>query len=144
MYIKGKTTTDNSTYSGFLEPKLSMLESGLLIESGLCLTTNKQIPVNVINFSDHPVQVYEYKVLGKLYPIDNRCDDSYRSIKISDDKPAGVINDMHVNSKPTIQSEKWTQERVWTELQLNEIPDITEHESTELKDLFWKFHRCFS
>ena len=97
MYIKGKTTTDNSTYSGFLEPKLSMLESGLLIESGLCLTTNKQIPVKVINFSDHPVQVYKNKVLGKLYPIDNRCDDSYRSITISDDKPTGVINDIHVN-----------------------------------------------
>ena len=94
-------------------------------------------------FEDPPVQVYKYKVPGKLYTIDNRCYDSYRSNKISDDKPAGVINDMHVKSEPTIQSEKWTQERIWTELQLNEIPDIMEHESTELKDLFWKFFRCF-
>lgn len=143
MYIKGKTVTDRCTYSGFLEPKHNMLQSGLLVQSGLCLTSDKKIPVKIMNLTDVPVQVYKNKVLGKLFPIDNRCDDSYRSVVISDDKQAD-IHEIRVDKNDVTADQKWTKERLYKELNIDEIPDITDHEREKLKNIIWRYNHCFS
>ena len=145
MFITAYTKDySNSTGTGFLEPKMSLLESGLLITSGLCLTESKKVPVRLINFSDSPVQVYKHKVLGKLHPVNSTCDENYRSVTTFE-SPAAEVNTVHTTEPDSeITDNGWTQERLWSELRIDEISTVTETERDRLKTLVWNYRKCFS
>ena len=85
IFIKGcsrdPSIRENVTYSGFIEPNGDLLqEKGLWVQSSLCHTDNRRMPVRVANLTDSPVMIHKELVLGTLYPIDNNCDADYRGI----------------------------------------------------------------
>ena len=82
-FIKAKAVglDDNYPHAGFVEPKTKLLmTSCLLIESSLCHTDGKHLPVKVVNLSDEPVTLYKNKVLGTLSPVDIECDAIVRCV----------------------------------------------------------------
>ena len=100
MFIKAEAPDlemNEGSYSRFLEPKVNMLSNnGLLVDSPLCLTDNKSTPLSLTSLTDSPVTVYKNKVLGTLYPVDNKCDSDFRGVKKS---PAFLIELMHCERK---------------------------------------------
>ena len=152
MFIKAKTTSSeilpNYSYSGFVEPKVNLLlDQGLLIDSGMCLTNNKQLPIRIMNLTDSPIQLYKNKDLGNLYPIDINCDSDIRGVQpenATTDQVNRVTKDSLPTSKEENEAKEWTKTQLWNELRIDEIKDITEGERNRLKDLLWKYRQCFS
>ena len=149
MFIKAKAPDlemNEGSYSGFVEPKVNMLlNNGLLVDSALCLTDNKTIPLRLTNLTDSPVTVYKNKVLGTLYPVDNKCDGDFRGVKQVTSVPERV-NALQENAECTAKTPEnpWTKQRLWEELRLTEIVGISNDESHRLKDLVWRYKDCFS
>ena len=92
MFIKAEAPDlemNEGSYSRFLEPKVNMLSNnGLLVDSPLCLTNNKSTPLSLTSLTDS----VQEKVLGTLYPVDNKCDSDFRGVKKS---PAFLSELMH-------------------------------------------------
>ena len=150
MFIKAKAsdcvTSDNSTYSGFIEPKMNILaDKGLLIDSGMCLTDNRLLPVRVTNLTNSPIQLYKNKTLGDLYPVDSNCDSHIRGVtpsKITTETVNKIAEDVIPDTK--VKPKEWTQNRLWKELRIDDIKDVSEDEKRQLKDLVWRYKQCFS
>ena len=153
MFIKAKASdcemTDDYTYSGFIEPKINFLsDKGLLIDSAMCLTDNKLLPIRVTNLTDSPIQLYSPIQLGTLYPINNNCDSDIRGVQPTDTVTEQISN-ISQGQFPEKEDHKktrkeWTKEHLWKELRINDITDITEEERTQLKNLVWQYRQCFS
>ena len=149
MYIKAKAPDlemDESSYSGFVEPKVNLLlNNGLLVDSALCLTEGKTLPLRVSNLSDSPVTVYKNKVLGTFYPVDNECDQVFRGVKQCTTAPE-EMKSVHKITEAKIKEpdSPWTKHRLWDELKIADITGITRDEQNRLKDLVWRYRDCFS
>ena len=181
MFITATVTDFDRDYcsTGFIEPRINLLtEKGLLIDSSLCYSENKQTPVRVSNLNDIPIQIHKNKVLGKVYPTENKCDSTLRSIHLVDtnqndtekinlisevsdyripdtsdnisNPPANSpdshdnIPDPHVNTSDPPESKEWEQNQLWTKLRLDDITEVTEKERVHLKDIIWRYRKCFS
>ena len=61
MFIKAQIPTlgrDDSSYSGFIEPNIDLLDKGLLLDySAMCLTEYRTLPLRISNLTDSPVTV---------------------------------------------------------------------------------------
>ena len=151
MFIKAKAPDlemGDSSYSGFIEPKVNLLvDQGLLVDSAMCLTDSKTLPLRLSNLTDAPITVYKNKVLGTLYPIDSNCDNEFRGVKEST-----VIPDQVNSVKENPDSDRavkehenpWTKQRLWEELKIAEIRGISKEDRLRLKNLVWRYKDCFS
>ena len=141
MFIRGSVdkVDVNYAYSGYVEPQMSLLSShGILISSALCTTERGKIPVRVVNATDHPVTMYRNKVLGRLYPVNGKCDDLIRAVSLEKNQ-----EEVKSVDSPMVK-EEWSTDKLFKELRINEIPEISCSERHELKDLVWKYRHCFS
>lgn len=85
VFLRAKIAgvNDNHCYTGFIEPKLSLLASSeLMVESSLTHTDGKDLPVKVVNLSDKPAVLYKNKVLGSIYPVNSNCDTNIRRVVV--------------------------------------------------------------
>lgn len=125
MFIKAKIADHdidgNYSFSGFIEPKINLLaDNGLLVNSSMCLTENRQLPVRIVNLTDAPIHLYKNKVLGNLHPIDTtvtvtRTSDEYKQLKQFLDKLT-ALNQMKV---PMKQQKTWYKSKLWEELRID-------------------------
>jgi hypothetical protein len=133
-FIKCKADTDDFTYSALLEPKVNLIGKGLLVQSSLCLTDREVLPVKVINLNDTPVKIHNGKVLGNIYPIDSQCDKPFRSVLLTEisDQVIQESQDKEDTPSNTRKVPKWSKDRLFQELRIHEISDVTDDELSEL------------
>ena len=146
MFIRARASDCDAhqevTHSGFIEPNYNLLENqGLLIESSMCLTDNRLLPVRVVNLTDTPVNLYKNKVLGTLYPVESNLDANIRGVAPSQKVSETVCR---IQDTPQQPGSEWTKERLWTELRINDINNVTKEQKNRLKEVIWKHRKCFS
>ena len=137
-YILGGIPNQNLNIDGLVQPSNELTgTTGIMIAPSMVKVGKKGIPIECLNLSDKAVTIKQNQILGLLCP--------HSSInRISGVKINRLENDdCSINNIPQTGSLKWTQEKLFEELNINQL-DISEEQASRMKEIVWKYKDCFS
>ncbi len=154
QYIAGRLTATSSDYQGLTEPFYkTMAETGLLFANAVVHSNRRWVPIKCINATDEPVTIYRNKMVAFLQPLGDHEEISGVTVNIIDGcNPATVQTSVEGNWRRATengqreqQDDRWTEKELCERLRLDNLPaKMTDVERERLKDIIWKYRKCFS
>ena len=149
MFVKTKLTHNlRGTHTGLVEPYTNLLlDNGILVSSCIANSSDRMLPVKLVNVSNEPFTLHKQKLLGFMSPIDviedNRHLEGISVQKITQENIQEDDSDSLQPAANTSARPEWTKEKLYEELKLDKIV-MTPEDLQQLKDTIWQFRDCFS
>ena len=136
--MPGHRTEPTDRYGLFLgkdDPK----RFNLVIADSVNYTEGYRFKVQVYNMGTKVVKLNKGDIIGKMCPlvIDNEIF-SVHKVMNQTNESEGVCNNIQNESE-----KEWTKDNLFKELEVSEMK-LNESERCELKELVWKYRKCFS
>ena len=139
-YIEAKMPgyrTEPSDRYGLFEGKDDPNRLNLIVADSVNYTKGYNLKVQVYNMGNKPIVLNRGDIIGKLCPLLIETE-LYGVHKVTN---SNIENEQSIDQIENI--DEWTKDELFRELEVSEMK-IKECEKDQLKDIVWKYRKCFS
>ena len=138
------------TYSGTVTPDTALTaDTGLIVAASIVNTEGRRVPVQCVNATDETIHLNKNRLLGILEPLDKTYATStrirgVRTVRSVQKQDYADLACSEGDRQIQDRFPEWTHEKLFSDLKIEDIDTITHDEKSRMKELVWKYRKCFS